>query len=109
MAKIPVAGWNEEAMTTAGTDVRSIFTDPAGADPDFDGTGRVFMMKNLVVTNTHASQTATFTVYDLDDAGTGSATNTVLTILVPPSDTIMLSWQDAGPLFRVCCSGAVTN
>lgn len=108
MPGIPVDGINDEALTAVGTDARSILTDEAGNNPDFNGDGRVFELRELTISNSHATLPATFTLYDVDEGAAPAAAVLKLTLIVPASDSVSRTWKKgAGPRFYTGCSGGV--
>lgn len=86
MARIPVSGHNDEALTTT---VKEVIT---GLDPD--GDGRVFYLKRLELANQHATDTGVIDIYDMDEASVVAANQRGAPIHVPAGDTVIVTWED---------------
>lgn len=73
-------------------------------------TGKVFILRSLQITNEHATANAVVKIYDEAEAGTPAAptaANQRLTVIVGPTDTIVLDFTP-GLFFKAGC-GAVQS
>lgn len=100
MARIPVSGNNDEALTAPGTDVREIIS---GLDPD--GDSRVFMLEEVVIANEHISSEAVVEVYDADEDTGPAAAAQRLVIHVPAQDTVMMTFPGGRKYVTNCVAG----
>ncbi len=104
MARVPVSGNNDEALTAPGTDTREVIS---GLDPD--GDGKVFWCTNLEISNEHASQVAVVEIYDSDE-DTGVAASAQRGVYhVPPGDTVAVDYPAPGRKFVTSMVAALTN
>jgi hypothetical protein len=104
MARIYVAGHNDEALTVPGTDMREVIS---GLDPD--GDGRIFYATSLSVANEHATETAVIEMADQDEAAITAANQRGAPIHVGPGDTTVVTWEPGEMPFVTNWTIAVTN
>jgi len=104
MARIPVSGYNDEALTVPATDVREIVA-PAY---DLDGRSRVFWLRSVVIANEHATDPAVVEIYDQDE-GAATATAQRLTLICPANSTTLYDFPEPGVKFTVNVCAATTG
>ena len=104
MARIPVSGINDEALTVLGTDVREVIS---GLDPD--GDGRIFYLTQLIVANESLTAMGQFELWDADEGGvTDNDTTCRGSVLVGPGDTVKVNWGDGEMPFVTNCVASIT-
>ncbi len=101
MARIPVSGHNNEALTTTVKEVIS------GLDPD--GDGRVFYLTRLELDNSHATSKGVIDIFDQDEASVTAANQRGAAIHVPAGDTVIVTWGDGEFPFVTNCGLVATN
>ncbi|MBW2559624.1 MAG: hypothetical protein JRE40_02090 [Deltaproteobacteria bacterium] len=94
------SGYNDEALTTT---VKSI-----SSDADFATKGRVFWLKGISISNTHASETGLVDLYDQDE-GAIVAANQRGSILCPPNSTTVVDYPAPGIKFATEVGAVLTN
>ena len=104
MARIPVSGHNDEALTVPGTDMREVIS---GLDPSSDG--RIFYLTSLSVANEHATETAVIELADQAEAAITAANQRGAPIHVGPGDTVQATWQSGEMPFVTNCVIATTG
>ncbi len=104
MARVPISGANDEALTAPGTDTREVITS---LDPD--GDGKVFWCTGLEISNEHASSVAVVEIYDTDE-DTGPAAGAQRGVYhVPPGDTVAVDYPAPGRKFVTNMVAGVTG
>jgi len=101
MARYPISGYNDEALTAPATDVREI----VAPGYDLDGRGRVFWLRGISITNEHSTNDAVVELWEQDE-GAAVAANQRSTIYVPASSTVHVDYPEPGLKFltNVCAS-----
>lgn len=103
MARIPVSGVNDEAWTAVGTDVREVITGL-----DVDGAGRVFFLKQLQITNEHASAAGVAEIYDSDEDTGPTAGLQRGVFYVPPNESVIVDFGEPGLKFVTNVVGGIS-
>jgi hypothetical protein len=96
----PFSGYNDEALTTT---VKSI-----SSDGDFSGKGRVFWLRGIVISNSHASETGIVDLYDQDE-GSATAANQRGSVICPPNSTTTIDYPAPGIKFETELGAVLTN
>lgn len=91
--RVPKSGYNDEALTTPGSDMREIISGE-----DFDGDGVTFWLRGMSIGNEHATQTAVVELAD-DDEGAITAANQRGVFLCPPNATTVFEFSAPGIAF----------
>lgn len=104
MARIPVSGINDEALTVLGTDTREVIS---GLDPS--GDGRIFYLTQIIIANESLTAMGQFELWDQAE-GTASDGDTDCrgSILVGPGDTVQVNWKDGEMPFVNNCTASIT-
>ena len=100
MARIPVSGINDAAVTTFGGGVVEAIS---GLNPD--GDGRIFYLTQLIVANESLTAQADFELWDIDEATASDGDTTSRgKVIIGPGDTVKLTWRDGEmPFVLNCC------
>ena len=106
MSRIPVDGFNNEALAAPSTDLRELIS---GLDPD--GDGRVFYLEGALLTNEHDSEWGEAEFYDSNEstATTYTGLQRFGPIWVPPRDNVTLIFPGKGLRFVTNVVVGVTN
>lgn len=98
--RIPFSGYNDAIL---GAAVLSISSDAA-----FATKGKVFWLRGIVITNTHATQTGLVDLYDQDEAAAVAA-NKRGSIQCPPVATTVVDFPAPGIKFITEVGAVKTN
>ena len=104
MARVPISGVNDEAITGVATDVREMISGL-----DIDGDARTFFLRWMMIANEHASQIAVFEYYDSDEDTGPTAALQRGVIHVPPGETVLVEFEEPGQKFVTNLTCGVTN
>ncbi len=87
---IPFSGYNDAALGAAVLSISS--------DADFAGKGKVFWLRGVLITNTHATDTAKVDLFDQDEAAVTPA-NMRGSVQCPAKATTMIDFPAPGIKF----------
>lgn len=98
--RIPFSGYNDEAIED--TNAKSV-----SSDADFATQDKTFWLRGISISNDHATETATVTFYDSDEAAlAGIAATARCSIIIGPQDTVVADYSAPGIPFRTeVCAG----
>jgi len=101
--RIPVSGYNDEALTVPATDMREIISGE-----DFDGEGVVFWLRGMAIGNEHATETAVVELADQDE-GALTAANQRGVFICPANATTVFDFPAPGIKFKTNITAATTG
>jgi len=101
--RIPISGYNDEALTAPATDMREIISGE-----DFDGDNVTFWLRGMSIGNEHATETAVVELADQDE-GTLTAANQRGVFICPPNSTTIFEFAYPGIAFKTNITAGVTN
>jgi hypothetical protein len=101
--RIPVSGYNDQALTTPAVAMREIISGE-----DFDGEDLVFWLRGMAIGNEHATEAAVVELADQDEAVLTPA-NQRGVFICPPSATTVFDFSAPGLKFKTNITAATTG